>query len=526
MPDGRPLLRRLSRLVVRVSALPGGDRVTRAPYDLCLTLLGRGALRVPGVRAVYVQRDYRRGQWVPGSSDIDPCVVLEPQPPEERERTLARLWGLLRALRSAFPFLSARYASVPVYDSEDLGRPGFGWLGVALHERAPPERWTLVAGEDARGSIRAWEPGEPEGLPLSPELCGLVDKHLHAPLLAGRSPASFDPGSLRRLGLKLARVSAARLEGRLIDDDADLLEALKAAGLDPDGRLASALRPFQRRGPCERSELVDLAGALMALRERADRARIGGEEPRIQLTPHPDAPSVTGAEALLARLHRTVPSLRLALLLPRGRSATRRPDVAPELHLVLGSQEPAAHAGAIQALFEQLRAWRGRPLGVRLHGEAGWALFGHHAASHYVLTPQHMARSARWVGEGGPVLPDPALQHLALVRRLMVERCHLLRSDLRGAWQGRPWAWCQNMLWGLLSYRCWLETGHARTLEEELADEPREAALRLLLEQAGDAPARRDQVEAFGREARRLVETCLEHAALTETWASLEPPAG
>ncbi len=538
------LRRKLVGLVLRANRVPALQRLNQAPYDLCLRALAFTCGRLPGLQALYVQRDYATGGWTPGSSDVDICVVLRPLPAGAEPEVLRRLWRALGALQRVFPFLSTGYPAVPVYDEADLAQPEFGWMAVPLHERVPPARWTLVWGREVRPLIRSWTPAPPRPVPVAPDLHQLVDKYIHRPQIQGRVGNAPYVGSEVRLALKLLDVLLSQQDGGPPADARQTLQRLRQGPLDPGGELSALLadlrrsRGFVQGGEAGRRAVVRRLGLALWRLQEAYYRRLLAQHPPAGARAVPRAAAYdaarlaqlpAGCRQLLRTLAEELPALRFAVAAPRSRYVDlRAPHHLGQLYgiyLVLPVAEAQAYEQCLD-LLARVHARQGPAAGLdprlkldfRVLGPEGWRVLLLHCASHFVLEGAHLhALGAAWPGrEPVPWWGPPAADtlRLALARRLAHERCQLLRSDPAPYYLGQPLAWYANHLLNLMSYRLYLAQGRPLTLRHEILEayEARygaEAGARAALdlcsqEQWAPATARQlARVQACAREVRR-----------------------
>jgi hypothetical protein len=522
------LQRGLVAATLRLNRLRPLRRITGLPYDACVAALARVCARIPSVRALYIPRPYNDRQWMPGSSDLDLLLVLHvDQPPELQARGLERFWRELRALGRTFPFLSTGLNEVPVFTEEDLELPHFGWRCMALPAHAPPHSWTLVYGEDVRPLIRSWEPSPPRQVPASPDLLGLLDKHLH-PKIIDRIPAPAGYlGSELRLAAKVIRC-LRHLSNSDRPGGSDDAWPTGEDALDPDGQLRRLMERLSRtdgytRGSrAARTRLgfllvraMDRYNASLIPLDRATEPLAGG-----QVTPPP------AATRLVEELSRRLPASVSALVYPRthllgpGRPVYTRPLLG--LWLVLQDEDPEAYAHTLKLVRDLLRP---TPVRVqpRVMGPHSFAASLSLCGTNYALESFHLRRTNLAVA-GRPPLADPGTPSartldLAILRRLTVERCHKLRSCLDSL-MGRPFATCLNPLLSLASYRLWLTgagplTVGSETLAAHEANFPDQNLTRRLADLARVSPAapvNRTLLEAYRACALDMLEASCRRA--------------
>ena len=460
--------RGLISATLRLNRRPGLRRLTALPYDACLTALAGVCARIPSVRSLYIPRDYHARAWMPGSSDLDLLLVLhDDDPPELQARSLAHFWRELRALGRVFPFLSTAPGTVPVFTGEDLALPHFGWRAMALHANAPPRSWTLLFGEEVRHLIRSWEPSPPLDVPASPDLLGLLDKHLHPKLWGGAPAPAGYLGSELRLARKMERC-LRHLQGS---------EGMER--LDPDGGLGRLMdRLDLADGFCPTPEAVGLRMRLgFHLLWALDRYNAGLLDLRgaAPLPPGQVSPPAL-ASGLAGALARGLPASVSALVYPRshllGPGGPIHDDPALGLCLLLTDEDPDAHARTMAVVGRLVRSTRAR-IQPRIMGPHTWGPLMGLCGTNYALESFHLRRTHLPVGNR-PAPPDPGTPahktlRLAMDRRLTVERCHVLRSDLDHH-LGRPFARCLNPLLSLASYRIYLAGAAPLTVASEILE--------------------------------------------------------
>ncbi len=505
--------RGLINATLRLNRNPGMRRLTALPYDACLAALSRVCARIPSVRSLYIPRDYHARQWMPGSSDLDLLLVLHGDPPQLQARSLESFWRELKALGRVFPFLSTSPGTVPVFTEEDLALPDLGWRAIALHPNAPPRRWTLVFGEEVRHLIRSWEPSPPRRAPASPDLHGLLDKHLHPKLWRdAKAPAGY-LGSELRLAHKMVRC-LCHLQG-----------APGMESLDPDHGLRRLLDRLDRTdGFAAAEEAADLRARLgYHLLWALDRynARLVDLHCAEPLLPGRAAPPAL-ATSLAHELARRLPQRVAALLYPRshllGPAGPVHDDPALGLCLVLTEEDPGEYARTMAAAGGLLNRTRAR-VQPRIMGPHTWAALMGLCGANYALESFHLRRTHLPVGAcpapPAPGPPPPGIIRLAMDRRLTVERCHVLRASLDHH-LGRPFAACLNPLLSLASYRVYLAGGGPVTVGSEILEAHRDAfpdddmtrALSSLARTSPAAPTNRSLLEAYRGASLDMLDRC------------------
>ncbi len=504
---------RLIAAVLHLNRVPMLCRLSEVPYDVCLATLGRACAGLPGVRALYIPRDYHARRWVPGSSDIDLCVVLHTMTRHDEEQTLERLWQALLRLGRLFPFLSTGFAGVPIYSEEDLAQPEFGWRAVALHAHNPPERWTLVYGQESRELIGSWERSPPRRTPASPDLLGLVDKHIHAAQIHRRPhPLPAYLGSEQRMARKILAVLAH--------------EGTGGATADPGGELEGMLEGLELQGG-----FLDPGENPEAARQRLGLMLLRALEAHFPSSDAPDrGPGAWSGRAvmseerdLLAELGAGLPPSAGAVCFPRSHLVGADPPVERDpmlgICVILATLAPRPYGQVLGLLTRLQRRFGARRIHFRVMGLNSWAALNNSCATNYVFEGRHMRHlGVSPAGAGAvPLSPPPEddVVRLAITRRLTVERCHVLRSCLAQHHLGAPLARCLNPLLSLTSYRIYLAGGPPLTLaheilgaDQELLDDPLGRRVRALCSKDPDTPVTRSTLQEYRACSLDMLESC------------------